>query len=329
MDYKAFLQEWRSESADVEVMTSGSTGVPKRMLVSKDRMRASARMTCRFLDLKEGDAALLCMPLDYIAGKMMVVRSETCGLKLTVVEPSNRPLQYLANRCQPFDFVAMIPSQVYESLRHHDEAELLKRTRHLIIGGGAIPRELENELKTFPNSVWSTYGMTETLSHVAMRKINGEDALEWYLPMPGVDVSTNEDGCLMIDAPHLCSYRLTTNDLAELRDGRFRVLGRRDNVICSGGVKIHIEEVEERLAPYLKSPFAITKVKDGKFGEAVVLVTEDGNLADVEAVCKEHLPRYWQPKHYCHIENIPLTGSGKIARKEMENIILSIITNKN
>ncbi len=329
MDYKNFLQEWRSDSSEVEVMTSGSTGIPKRMLVSKERMRASALMTCQFLGLKKGDTALLCMPLDYIAGKMMVVRSETCGLNLTVVEPSNSPLRDIASTCQPFDFVAMIPSQVYESLRHSDEAELLKRTKHLMIGGGAIPRELENELRRFPNSVWSTYGMTETLSHIAMRKINGENQSEWYFPMPGVDVSTNEDGCLMIDAPHLCPDRLITNDLAELRDGRFRVVGRLDNVICSGGVKIHIEAVEELLRPYMKAPFAITKTKDEKFGETVVLLSEDRNMADIEAICKEHLPRYWQPKHYCHIERIPLTGSGKVARKEMENIFQSIITNKN
>ena len=314
MDVDGFLSEWHSGSPFVEVRTSGSTGEPKRMLVEKARMRASARITCDFLGLKPGDTALLCMPVDYIAGKMMVVRSVERGLRLHTVTPSNRPFRGLS---APFDFVAMVPSQVFETLQHEDEAALLRRTRHIIIGGGAVSAELSERLRDFPHCVWSTYGMTETLSHIALRRLNGAEATDWYTPFKGVGVSLR-DGCLVIDAPHVCPKVLVTNDIAEIRDGKFRILGRKDNVICSGGIKIQIEEVEALLGGKMPSPFVITKVKDRKFGEAVALLAETGDLLAVRTVCERVLPRYWQPKHYLHVDRIPMTGTGKPARRKAE-----------
>jgi len=242
-----FLEEWNNDSPYVEVKTSGSTGQPKLMLVEKQRMLASARITCDFLGLKSGDSALLCMSLDYIAGKMMVIRSLERGLRLITVEPSGHPL----NNCQfsitnsQLDFAAMVPMQVYNSLQVPEEKERLKQILHLIIGGGAIDAAMEKELRGFPNAVWSTYGMTETLSHIALRRISSAEASEWYTPFDTVKLSTNDEGCLVVDAPEVCADILTTNDIVELKpDGRFRVLGRKDNVICSGGIKIQIEEVE-------------------------------------------------------------------------------------
>ncbi len=320
MTYEEFLSCWRNKDKYVTVQTSGSTGTPKRMLVEKQRMTASARATCDFLGLDKGDSALLCMSLDYIAGKMMVVRAEERGLKLTVVEPTNRPLKEMS---EPFDFIAMIPSQVYETLRNEREAELLRRTKHLIIGGGAISAKLVDELSKFPNNVWSTYGMTETLSHIAMRRLNGSEASVFYTPLSGVDISLNDDNCLVINAPSLSDSIVVTNDIAELHEGGFRIKGRKDNVICSGGIKIHAEEVEALLVPHISSHFAITKVKDDKFGESVVLVSEDDNLSAIETICKQVLPRYWQPRHY-FISRIPFTETGKVARRELEDIIESL-----
>lgn len=317
MDIDGFLAEWRNDSPTVEVKTSGSTGEPKRMLVEKSRMKASARITCDFLGLKEGDTALLCMPVDYIAGKMMVVRSEERGLRLQCVTPSNRPLNGIQT---PFDFIAMVPSQVYETLRHEDEAQVLRQTRHIIIGGGAVSEELAEQLKDFPNYVWSTYGMTETLSHIALRRLNGQEASEWYTPFDGVSVSL-QDGCLVIDAPQVCAETLVTNDIAEIsHGGEFRILGRKDNVICSGGIKIQIEEVEALLRPHLHQPYVITKAKDEKFGEAVVLLTESKDIPNVKSVCEGVLPRYWQPKHYLHVDSIPMTETGKPARKKAQEL---------
>ena len=164
-DLDAFLQEWQNDEPTVWVHTSGSTGTPKPMQVEKKRMEASARLTCAFLGLKEGDSALLCMPLQYIAGKMVVVRSLVAGLRLIPMAPSGHPLKDLK---EAPTFAAMIPMQVYNTLQVPEEKDILMGIKHLIIGGGAIDDALANELKDFPNQVWSTYGMTETLSHIAL-----------------------------------------------------------------------------------------------------------------------------------------------------------------
>ena len=162
--------------------------------------------------------------------------------------------------------------------------------------------------------------MTEALSHIALRRLSGHEASEWYTPFPSVSVSLSADGCLVIDAPEVNDSQLVTTDLAELRpDGRFRILGRKDNVICSGGIKIQIEEVERLLAPHLSSPFVITRRSDQKFGEAVVLLTE-GDTHEAQAVCQRVLPKYWQPRTYIHVARIPLTATGKPARKEAEQM---------
>ena len=315
MSIEAFLEEWNNDSPFVHVQTSGSTGAPKPMLVEKQRMLNSARITCDFLGLHEGDTALLCMSLDYIAGKMMVVRAFERHLKLITVPPSGHPLG--DGPC--YDFAAMVPMQVYNSLQVPEERERLKQIRHLIIGGGTIDETLAAELKTFPHHVWSTYGMTETLSHIALRRLNGPEASDWYTPFPSVKVSLNEEDCLVIDAPLVCPSRLVTNDIAELSEGRFRILGRKDNVICSGGIKIQIEQVERQLHPHLQVPFLITKRADAKFGEVVVLLTE-GPLDEAQQVCEKILSKYHQPKVYLHIDRIPLTETGKPARKQAEQI---------
>ena len=316
MSLEEFLAEWNNDSPYVHVQTSGSTGTPKPMLVEKQRMLNSARITCDFLGLREGDTALLCMSLDYIAGKMMVVRSIERGLKLISVPPSGHPLNIKHSR---IDFAAMVPMQVYNSLQVPEECERLKQIRHLIIGGGAIDDALAAVLKTFPNHVWSTYGMTETLSHIALRRLNGPDASDYYTPFPSVKVSLSDDGCLIIDAPLVCAERLVTNDIAELSGGRFRILGRKDNVICSGGIKIQIETVERQLRPHLQVPFLITKRPDAKFGEAVVLLTE-GAVDEARAVCEHILPKYHHPRIYLHVDQIPLTETGKPARQQAEQL---------
>ena len=323
------MAEWHDESPYVRVKTSGSTGTPKPMLVEKCRMLASARRTNDFLGLKEDDTALLCMSLDYIAGKMMVVRAIERGLRLITVEPSGHPLA-VTQRDGSFvsadsdtkepslcvTFAAMVPMQVYNSLQVEDERQRLMQIKHLIIGGGAIDEGLAAELKSFPNAVWSTYGMTETLSHIALRRLNGPDASEWYTPFPSVKVALNEEGCLVIDAPEVCATTLVTNDIAELRpDGTFRILGRKDNVICSGGIKIQAEEVERQLRPHLREPYMVSKRSDEKFGEVVVLLTE-GSVDEARTICERILPKYHQPRVYLHIDRIPLTETGKPARQQ-------------
>ena len=329
MTVEEFLAEWHNESPTILVHTSGSTGLPKPMLVEKRRMEASARITCRFLGLHEGDTALLCMPLDYIAGKMMVVRALTCGLKLIVEEPSSQPLQdsTLSTLHSPLDFAAMVPLQVWNLLQKNPER--LRQIRHLLIGGGAINDELAEALKDFPNYIWSTYGMTETLSHIALRRLNGPERSDWYTPFEGVTVSLNDEGCLVIDAPAVHDGPLVTNDIAELSTfnsqlstQQFRILGRKDNVICSGGIKIQIEEVERLLRPHLTAPFMITKAPDVRLGEQVVLLTESTDISAIQTCCRQVLPRYWQPRRILPVEHIPMTETGKPARAEAERMAI-------
>ena len=322
MTLEEFLKEWNSTAETVLVYTSGSTGEPKPMLVEKKRMLNSARITCDFLGLQKGDTALLCMSLDYIAGKMMVVRALERGLQLVTVEPGGYPLRSLLTSPigEKIVFAAMVPMQVYNSLLVPKECERLKAIRHLIIGGGAIDDALAQELKTFPHAVWSTYGMTETLSHIALRRLSGEAASDWYTPFDSVKVSLSDEGCLVIDAPEVCAQQLVTHDMAELLpDGRFRIIGRKDNVICSGGIKIQAEEVERDLRPHLRVPYLISKRQDRKFGEVVVLLTE-GDPQEARHICEAVLPKYHQPKVYVKVDKIPLTETGKPARRQAEQL---------
>lgn len=327
MTLDEFVSDWQSDSPTLLVHTSGSTGKPKPMLVEKRRMEASARITCGFLGLRAGDTALLCMPLDFIAGKMVVVRSLVWGLQLVAVEPSGHPLKGLT---ESPTFAAMVPMQVYNSLKVEEERRLLRDIKHLIIGGGAINRDMAEALRGFPNAVWSTYGMTETLSHIALRRLSGAEASEWYEPFDGVGVTTNANGCLVIDAPAVCAQPLVTNDIAEIApDGRrFRIRGRRDNVVCSGGLKLQIEEMEARLQPHLNVPYMISKRPDDKFGEAVVLLAVTDDMESVCEVCRKHMPRYEQPRYFLAVSELPMTPTGKPARAEAMKLCAAMTSGK-
>lgn len=321
MELEDFIKDWRSDSPTLNVHTSGSTGAPKAMTVEKSRMEASARITCDFLGLREGDTALLCMPLDYIAGKMVVVRSIVRGLRLISVRPSSRPFASLAE--SPV-FAAVTPMQVFETMKHAEDLAIMKGVRQLIIGGGAISADMAEELKSFPNAVWSTYGMTETLSHIAMRRLNGPEASDWYTPLSGVSIATDCRRCLEISAPAVCPTRLITNDIAEVKgaapDIRFRIIGRADNTICSGGIKIQAEEVERLIAPVIPVPYVVTWTADEKLGQAVTLVLEKADdvaidLKKIKEDCRNALPKYWVPRVYKVMDRIPRTETGKLKRK--------------
>jgi O-succinylbenzoic acid--CoA ligase len=336
MDLQEFLNEWHNGSPTVLVHTSGSTGKPKPMYVEKRRMEASARITCSFLGLKPGDTALLCLPMDYIAGKMMAVRSVVCSLQTVCLEPSNHPFaasKWVGSNIH-VDLAAMVPSQVWCSLQVSDECERLRAVRHLLIGGGAIDDAMADALADFPHNVWSTYGMTETLSHIALRRLNGPDRSDWYTPFDGVTVSLNADGCLVINAPAVHDGPLVTNDIAELRHPlpseraggeAFRILGRKDNVICSGGIKIQIEEVERLLKPHAHVPFIITKVPDPCLGEALVLLTTSTDLDALRHICTAVLPRYWRPRHFHTVPTLPITPTGKPARQQAAQLALTLL----
>lgn len=312
-DLYLFLNEWFDASPVITVHTSGSTGVPKELVVRKDRMMQSARLTCEFLNLQAGDTALLCMNLRYIGAMMMVVRSLVAGLNLVVRPASGHPLSDVE---VPLKFAAMVPLQVYNTLRVPAERKRLEHTDILIIGGGAVDDSLEAELKTIPIAAYSTYGMTETLSHIALRRLNGEAASKCYYPFPSVELSLSAENTLIVKAPLICDDVLQTNDIACLcSDGGFTIAGRKDNVINSGGIKIQAEEMENRLQPFIPVPFAVTAVPDPCLGQALtLLIAGKPDIKELENKLQAVLETYYRPKHIFITELIPQTENGKIDR---------------
>lgn len=310
------LKEWFADSKDMLLHTSGSTGIPKPFLASKERMMQSAKLTCSFLNLKKGDTSLLCLPVSAIAGIMMLVRALVAGLNICLITPCGNPLKKVDCNLK---FAAMVPLQVYNSLESSTERNKLEKIENLIIGGGAIDNQLEIALQPFMNNIYSTYGMTETLSHIALRRINGIVASPNYVPFQSVDISLSEDGCLIINAPLVAEIQLQTNDLGEIdADGSFRVIGRKDNIINTGGTKIQIEKLEQKLRPFIQCGFAISSRPDSKFGEAIVLVVEEEFNP---TLLKDTLSPFEIPKDIIVVDKIPLTRTGKIDRNLIKKII--------
>ena len=309
-DLYLFLEKWFDASPVITVHTSGSTGTPKELVVRKDRMMQSARLTCEFLNLQAGDTALLCMNLRYIGAMMVVVRSLVAGLNLIVRPASGHPLSDIE---EPLRFAAMVPLQVYNTLRVPEEKERLEQTDILIIGGGAVDDSLEAEISALPTAVYSTYGMTETLSHIALRRLNGETASKHYYPFPSVELSLSAESTLVIKAPLICGEVLQTNDIACFYpDGSFTIAGRKDNVINSGGIKIQAEEMEKRLRPFIPVPFVVTSVPDPRLGQALtLLIAGQVDVRELESKLQTVLDAYHRPRHIFMTESIPQTENGK------------------
>lgn len=323
-DYRAFIVDWNSASLTVSVHTSGSTGDPKPILVEKERMRASALMTLNYLRIPVGATALLCMPLRYIAGKMMVVRALEGGLRLVRQTPSRTPdLSALPS----IFFLAVTPMQALSLLRDDNQRPVFEKIPRIIIGGGAITPELHKALQNCNGEVYSTYGMTETLSHIAMRRLNGPEQTEWYTPLQGVSITQNAEGCLVINAPALCPTTLTTHDICEIHaNGSFRILGRTDNIICSGGIKLSLEAIESKLSS-LPLPFQLTYANDPLLGQALTLLyTEDQQTSteileqNLKQQFEELLEKYERPRHILGVPALPITETGKPARAQAHQL---------
>lgn len=298
-----FLLDWFDSKDYIEMYTSGTTGAPKTILVSKQAMVYSALATGDFFDLKPGDRALQCLPVKYVAGKMMLVRAMILGLDLDFVAPSSHPL---LNNEAYYDFVAMVPLQAQNSLNE------LKNVKKLIVGGAAVNKTLEKQLLKLPTVVYETYGMTETITHIAAREL-GEKA---FTVLPDVTVSYDDRNCLVIHAPRISDEVITTNDIVELLDeNSFVFLGRMDNVINSGGIKLIPEQIEHKLAHKIQERYFIASKTDAELGEKVVLVIE-GEKYELEATLYEGLDKYEKPKEVIFIKSFKDTVTGKILRKE-------------
>ena len=301
-----FLLDWFDCKSYIEMETSGSTGAPKTILISKQAMVDSALATGDFFDLQPGNKALQCLPVKYVAGKMMLVRAMILGLDLEFVAPSSHPLE---NNEIDFDFVAMVPLQAQNSISQ------LKKVKKLIIGGAAVNKTLEKQLLKLPTKVYETYGMTETITHIAARKL-GEKA---FTVLPYVSVSFDDRNCLVIHAPRISPEVIITNDIVELVDeNQFIFLGRMDNVINSGGIKLIPEQIEQKLVGKISQRFFIASKPDDELGEKVVLVIEGEKRELVDSIY-ESLDKYEKPKEIIFIPKFLDTATGKILRKETLN----------
>jgi O-succinylbenzoic acid--CoA ligase len=298
-----FLLDWFDGKSYIEMQTSGTTGKPKTISVSKQAMVNSALATGDFFGLEPGNKALHCLPVKYVAGKMMLVRAMILGLELEFVAPSSHPLE---NNDKNFDFIAMVPLQAQNSV------DKLKRVKKMIVGGAKINNSLEKQLIKQKTEAYETYGMTETITHIAAKKV-GEKA---FTVLPNVTISYDDRNCLVIHAPRISDEIIVTNDLVELvNENQFVFLGRIDNVINSGGIKLIPEQIEEKLIGKIDARFFITSKSDKELGEKVVLVIEGENQSIDETVFSE-LDKYEKPKEIVFVPKFKETNSGKIMRKE-------------
>lgn len=318
-----FLQNWWNDSPTMPLRTSGSTGKPKQIQATKAAMLASAAATCRAFRLQAGHTALLCLPLHYIAGQMMVVRALSAGLNLIVTEPSSTPLAGLQHE---IDFAPLVPMQLTSTLVHPGGAAQLARVRNLLLGGSFVDAALEEQLQHLPTHAFASYGMTETLSHIALRALNGPQRSNFYTPLPGVQTSLSETGTLRISVPYLGIDSLQTNDLAEIApDGRFRILGRVDAVINSGSIKIQAEDIERHLQATTGLQLVALPAPHPVLGQCVALLWEGPAEAEqaLHTACAT-LPRYQQPHHILHTP-LPRTESGKPARSQAAQLLATLL----
>jgi len=309
-----FILEWLNDSDYVMVNTSGSTGTPKSYQQPKESMKNSALMTQRYFGLGPNTNGLFCLPVSYIAGKMMVVRAFVTGMNLVVVEPSSNPFVKVTEKIH---FAAITPFQLAFSL----DALKARRIDAIIVGGGEIPTDLELKCQDLPSDIYATYGMTETSSHVALRAVNGSGKSVCYEVLSGVEIDVDDRQCLMITAPHLTPYTLVTNDIVTIIDAtHFEWLGRFDSVINSGGVKIFPEQVEKKLFTVIDRRYFIAALPDSVLGEKVTLFIEGDPLAaSAMEILNENievlLTKFETPKEIVFIKTFALSDAGKILKK--------------
>lgn len=303
----SFLEQWNTDRPYFEVKTSGSTGKPKTIRIQKKHAKASARMTGAYLGLSSGQNALLCLSPDTIAGKMMIIRAIEWDLTLHVVTPSSNPFEKIMT---PIDFVAMVPYQMAQTIQMSPDA--FHKDQKIIIGGGPVNAELTAQIQELSSQCFHTFGMTETITHIALKDLsNGKKSFE----LLGGVTANQIEGRLQISAPHLGVENLSTNDCVTfLNDREFIWQGRLDFVVNSGGVKIHPEEVEFKLSKLWSAPFFVIGVPDQQLGEKLVLCIESVPFPIEKSAIQELLPKFHVPKKVYFFERFEYTKSDKINR---------------
>ena len=304
-----FIVQWMDSSPEISLQTSGSTGKPKTLLMSKQAMVNSAIATGKYFKLNPGDSALSCLPFEYIAAKMMFVRAYVLGLELDCIKPSSHPLEAVS---KTYDFCAMVPLQLENSI------DYLHHIKTLIVGGAKLSNGLKSKLTKSPSNVYETFGMTETVSHIAVKNISKHSSL--FEVLPSVSIEVDSRNCLTISAPHLVSTPIQTNDVVKLiSNTTFEWIGRFDSIINSGGIKIAPEQLEQQLEGFIDERFFITSQKEDSLGEIMVIVIE--RSTPYEILNFDDLDPMKRPKHIYYVDQFKQTASGKIKRQETLDLV--------
>lgn len=320
MNFEEFLEEWRDERDFITVQTSGSTGKPKVIRLPKEFVRESAKRTNSFFSITEGSRLHSCVGADFIGGKMMAVRADLANGVFSYETASNKPLKDFTPE-NSFDLVAVVPSQTLFIL---DKLSEMPKIKSLLIGGSSIHSELRKRIAKSSLNAYESYGMTETASHIALRKI--EETLSPFHLLGEIQISVDKENCLKIKFPD--GTDIQTNDIAEIiSENEFFILGRRDNIIISGGKKISPELIEEKISSLITEPYCITGFPDEKWGERVILLIEKSAYSNgsIRLPDKENLKKFlnpWEmPKEIFVVDSLPKTDNGKIKRpKDSRNL---------
>ena len=297
-----FLLDWLDDKETIQLTTSGTTGAPKIITIKKEAMVHSAIATGNFFDLHPQDKALLCLSTRYIAGKMMIVRAMMLGLELDIIAPSSHLDDVVPNKS--YDFVAIVPLQAENSL------DKLNQFKKIIIGGAKVSDDLALKLNEVNAKIYETYGMTETITHIAAKRI-GET---YFNTLEHVTITVDNRSCLVIDAPSITNEKIVTNDIVEIHNEKqFKWLGRYDNVINSGGVKLFPEQIETKLASKISNRFFIAGLPDAVLGTRVVLIIE-GEVKEIDAVIFDSLDKFEKPKEILFLPEFVETETKKVNR---------------
>ena len=307
-DYYNFLKSWFDDKDYVLTNTSGSTGKPKEIRLKKSDLIESSKLTARYFDLKVGDKIINCLPIKYIAGKMMLVRSLVLGLDLYVFPVSSSPISDLKNN---YELIAFTPMQLENSI------PFIEKIKKVLVGGSPVQDSLKDKILNSKSIIYETYGMTETITHIAARNLSiGEKE---FTTFPGIEIG-EKDNCLFIKPNHLTIEMVQTNDVVEITNkNQFLIIGRRDFIINSGGVKLNPEAIEKKLSKYISADFIVSSIDHCKFGEVVALVFKK-NIPDDYNKAFTHLSKYEIPKEVLAIDNFP-ENNGKINRVKIRAII--------
>ncbi len=322
-----FIQDWMNGTQTFDFQTSGSTGIPKTIKLTKNQLVASAEQTRAALQLQPGWNALICLDAKVIAGAMMIVRSLVTGMNMVIQAPSANPLHDLSEQ---IDFAALVPYQVASIIEK--DFEKINAIDTILIGGAALPVDIVASLQKARSNIYATYASTETISHIALQKINGPDRQDYFQLLPEVSATTDERHCLVVQAPHLGT--VVTNDVVELFDGnKFRWIARYDDVINTGGAKVNVGKIESVVAEVfndlgLRRRMFVGGLPDKKLGEQVTVFVEGEPFGQSEEslLLKKIQPllgKYEVPRAFKYLSRFEETASQKIDRRAVVKKVAS------